>query len=283
MIVQNVSAAATGRTDISFTLPAADGRAGHGRPGAKVQDEIGFEQLLYDDQIGKCLADRRRHALPPGRLGPVLRRARRRRRQHRDDLHLGDPDLGAWSGTPTSTPAVRAVHPRSTWTTSSTDQAVVYGRDWPMSRSAVDDETDDRARRPAARGRPRGRRDRRRRHGDARHPLRAGRRLGRDPADRLRPLGRARSCGSAARRSRCVALAPEVFDGVDVAMFDVPDEVSARVGADRGRAGRRRGRQLRRLPDGPGRAAGRARGERRRGPATGRGASSPTRTARRCR
>src|SRR3954449_10082208 len=34
-----------------------------------------------------------------------------------------------------------------------------------------------------------------------------------------------------------VALAPEVFDGVDVAMFDVPDEVSARwapIAAERG-------------------------------------------------
>ena len=30
MIVQNVSAAATGRTDISFTLPRTDGQAAHG-------------------------------------------------------------------------------------------------------------------------------------------------------------------------------------------------------------------------------------------------------------
>jgi aspartate kinase len=52
MIVQNVSAASTGLTDISFTLPQVEGekvltalRAG--------QDESGFAALQYDDQIGK--------------------------------------------------------------------------------------------------------------------------------------------------------------------------------------------------------------------------------------
>src|SRR5205823_4593035 len=52
MIVQNVSAAVTGRTDISFTLPATDGPAGMAALG-RLQQEIGFESLLYDDKIGK--------------------------------------------------------------------------------------------------------------------------------------------------------------------------------------------------------------------------------------
>jgi aspartate kinase len=52
MIVQNVSAAATGRTDISFTLPRADGHAGIAALRA-LQDEVGFDALLYDDRIGK--------------------------------------------------------------------------------------------------------------------------------------------------------------------------------------------------------------------------------------
>jgi aspartate kinase len=52
MIVQNVSAAATGRTDISFTLPRDDGHAGIAALNA-LQEEVGFEQLLYDDRIGK--------------------------------------------------------------------------------------------------------------------------------------------------------------------------------------------------------------------------------------
>ncbi len=52
MIVQNVSAASTGLTDISFTLPKAEGekvlkalRVG--------QKSAGFQALEYDDQIGK--------------------------------------------------------------------------------------------------------------------------------------------------------------------------------------------------------------------------------------
>jgi aspartate kinase len=52
MIVQNISAAATGLTDVSFTLPKTDGsRAMEAL--TKVQPSIGFEKLLYDDQIGK--------------------------------------------------------------------------------------------------------------------------------------------------------------------------------------------------------------------------------------
>jgi len=52
MIVQNVSAAATGLTDISFTLPKAEG------PKAteilnKIKGEVGFSSLQYDDQVGK--------------------------------------------------------------------------------------------------------------------------------------------------------------------------------------------------------------------------------------
>ncbi|MFC2624645.1 MAG: aspartate kinase [Propionibacterium acidifaciens] len=51
VIVQNASAA-TGRTDISFTLPMSDGKRSIDALKAG-QDEIGFEKLLYDDQIGK--------------------------------------------------------------------------------------------------------------------------------------------------------------------------------------------------------------------------------------
>jgi len=52
MIVQNVSAAATGRTDISFTLPKTDGPAAMAAL-QKVKDDVGFEGLLYDEHIGK--------------------------------------------------------------------------------------------------------------------------------------------------------------------------------------------------------------------------------------
>jgi aspartate kinase len=52
MIVQNISAATTGLTDISFTLPRADGEAALAALRA-VQPEIKFDSLLYDDRIGK--------------------------------------------------------------------------------------------------------------------------------------------------------------------------------------------------------------------------------------
>jgi len=52
MIVQNVSAAATNRTDISFTLPNADGRRAMEALNG-VQAQVGFESLRYDDGIGK--------------------------------------------------------------------------------------------------------------------------------------------------------------------------------------------------------------------------------------
>ncbi|WP_455353825.1 aspartate kinase [Streptomyces sp. SYSU K217416] len=52
MVVQNVSAATTALTDISFTLPKAEGRKAIDAL-EKAKDGIGFESLRYDDQIGK--------------------------------------------------------------------------------------------------------------------------------------------------------------------------------------------------------------------------------------
>ncbi len=52
MIVQNVSAAATALTDISFTLPRSDGQTAMTAL-ARLKDEIGFERLQYDDSVGK--------------------------------------------------------------------------------------------------------------------------------------------------------------------------------------------------------------------------------------
>ncbi|QNP71191.1 aspartate kinase [Streptomyces roseirectus] len=52
MIVQNVSAASTGLTDISFTLPKSEGRKAIDAL-EKNRSGIGFESLRYDDQIGK--------------------------------------------------------------------------------------------------------------------------------------------------------------------------------------------------------------------------------------
>jgi aspartate kinase len=52
MIVQNVSAAATSLTDISFTLPAGEGQTAMTAL-SRLQESVGFESLLYDDSVGK--------------------------------------------------------------------------------------------------------------------------------------------------------------------------------------------------------------------------------------
>lgn len=52
MIVQNISAAATGRTDISFTLPKTEGKNAT-EALSRIQKEVGFESLSFDDSIGK--------------------------------------------------------------------------------------------------------------------------------------------------------------------------------------------------------------------------------------
>lgn len=52
MIVQNVSQVMNGRTDITFTLPMSDSRKAI-ESLRRLQGELGFEDLLYDDQIGE--------------------------------------------------------------------------------------------------------------------------------------------------------------------------------------------------------------------------------------
>ncbi|MFG3254215.1 aspartate kinase [Streptomyces sp. NPDC048172] len=52
MVVQNVSAASTGLTDISFTLPKSEGRKAIAAL-EKIQGSIGYDSLRYDDQIAK--------------------------------------------------------------------------------------------------------------------------------------------------------------------------------------------------------------------------------------
>ena len=93
MIVQNVSAVETGLTDISFTCPKTDAQTGV-QALKRIQEHVGFMSLQFDDHIGKLSligAGMRSH---PGRERDAVQGARRRRRQHRDDLHLGDPRLG---------------------------------------------------------------------------------------------------------------------------------------------------------------------------------------------
>ncbi|MDN5724982.1 MAG: aspartate kinase, partial [Propionibacteriales bacterium] len=52
MIVQNVSAVGTSRTDISFTLPKGDGQKAIAALKV-IADEVGFADIAFVDQIGK--------------------------------------------------------------------------------------------------------------------------------------------------------------------------------------------------------------------------------------
>jgi len=52
MIVQNVSAAATGLTDISFTVSKTEGQKATSVL-QRIQGEVGFSSIIYDDTIGK--------------------------------------------------------------------------------------------------------------------------------------------------------------------------------------------------------------------------------------
>ncbi|QTE29230.1 aspartate kinase [Pengzhenrongella sicca] len=77
MIVQNVSAAATGLTDISFTLPATDGQVATAALTA-AQPEIGYASMQYDDTIGKLSligAGMRSHPGVSAKLFSALSRA----------------------------------------------------------------------------------------------------------------------------------------------------------------------------------------------------------------
>ena len=124
MIVQNVSAVATGRTDISFTLPRDDGQSAMTTL-RRLQESMGFESLLYDDRIGKVSLIGAGHAVSPRGDRQVLQRAGRRGSEHRDDLHLGNQDLGG-GGPGRLDVAVTATH-KAFELDADQVEAVVYG------------------------------------------------------------------------------------------------------------------------------------------------------------
>ncbi|QUG99643.1 aspartate kinase [Saccharopolyspora erythraea] len=52
MVLQNVSGTASGRTDITFTVARSNGALAVTEL-EKIKDELGFEQVVYDDHVGK--------------------------------------------------------------------------------------------------------------------------------------------------------------------------------------------------------------------------------------
>ena len=123
MIVQNISTEGSGRTDISFTLPTADGPVAMAAL-QKVQEKIGFRQLLFDDHIGKVSligAGMRSHPGVAAKFFSALAEAAVNiemisTSEIRVSVVCRDTDLDA---------AVRAVH--NAFGLGSAEEAVVYG------------------------------------------------------------------------------------------------------------------------------------------------------------
>jgi aspartate kinase len=128
MIVQNVSTMTIGAdggrsTDISFTLPQTDGPAAMAAL-ARVQDKVGFRDLLYDDHVGKVSligAGMRSHPGVAARFFAALGEAGVNiemisTSEIRVSVVCRDTDLDV---------AVRAVH--EAFDLGSTEAAVVYG------------------------------------------------------------------------------------------------------------------------------------------------------------
>ena len=124
MIVQNVSVAATGLTDISITLPATDGAAATAAL-SEHQPDIGFASLQYDDTIGKLSligAGMRSHPGVSARLFAALSDAG----INIEMISTSEIRISVVTRADSLDEAVRAVH--TAFDLDSTeDEAVVYG------------------------------------------------------------------------------------------------------------------------------------------------------------
>ena len=91
MIVQNTST--DGHTDISFTVPISDMGVSETIV-MRVAGEIGATGVSHDADIAKVSLVGAGMKTSPGIAAQHVPHARRRGRQHRDDLDVDDPDLG---------------------------------------------------------------------------------------------------------------------------------------------------------------------------------------------
>ena len=92
MIIQNEPASEGHLADMSFTVPRDDLAIAR-EALAPLKDELGFGAVQIRRPHGQGLARRRGDEEPPRRGRQGAHRARRGRREHRDDLHLADQDL----------------------------------------------------------------------------------------------------------------------------------------------------------------------------------------------
>ncbi|RBP63415.1 aspartate kinase [Brevibacterium sanguinis] len=124
MIVQNISTREPGKTDISFTLPMTDGaKALEALDAAK--DAIGFDQVRYDDQIGKLSvvgAGMRSHPGVTATLFEALSNAQ----VNIDMISTSEIRISVVTRVDLLDDAVRAAH-AAYGLDSDQDEAVVYG------------------------------------------------------------------------------------------------------------------------------------------------------------
>ena len=127
MIVQNVSAAADRpHRHLLHAAHATDGQTAMTALARDPATRSASTSLLYDDQIGKVSligAGMRSH---PGVSATFFAALADAGRQHRDDLDLGDPDLGGRRRGRRSTTRSRAVHTAFDLDADEVE-AVVYG------------------------------------------------------------------------------------------------------------------------------------------------------------
>jgi aspartate kinase len=124
MIVQNVSVAASGRTDISFTLPVAD-TAATVRALEAARDTLGYASLVHDDKIGKLSlvgAGMRSHPGVSAKLFKALSEAG----INIEMISTSEIRISVVTGADVLDDAVRAVH-RAFGLDSEAGEAIVYG------------------------------------------------------------------------------------------------------------------------------------------------------------
>ena len=110
MVLQNISKIETGKTDITFTLPRSRRPARGGEADQAAGPNIGFAQVLYDDHIGKVSLVGAGMKSHPGVTATFCEALAEAGHQHRPDLHLGDPHLGAVSSDTELDEAVQVLH-----------------------------------------------------------------------------------------------------------------------------------------------------------------------------
>ena len=219
-IVQNIGH--DGAADLSFIVPESDMAPRRGAAATDAARAWRARPVRFW-RPGQDQHRRRRHPLCARLPGPDVRRARRRRRQHRDDHDLRHPDhlrhrqqppAAGGGGSSSGVPAGAAG-----MTFDERPSVAVVGATGLVGRTMLQVLSE--------RG---------------------------FPAREIRALASARSAGSdlnAGGRSFTVAEAtPEAFDGVDIALFSAGAEQSRVLAPRCGRTGRRRNRQLVRMADG---------------------------------